>query len=411
MTVTDSSSTKYANLLDNFLKYVKINTRSDINSKQVPTTPGQTVLLQELEQQLLQHNLKNVHFSDGSFLFATLPANTSAKLPTIGLIAHVDTADFNAENIQPQIHHHYNGKNISLNSEYQLNPDEFPHLKNYLGDTLITTSGDTLLGADDKAGIAEIIAAVDYLKQHDELKHGDVKIAFGPDEEIGKGADKFNVADFSADFAYTLDVGAVGEINAETFNAAAAEVTISGTSVHPSTAKGLMVSAIELANQFHNQVPAKEKPEFTDKRSGFYFVTDWNATPDFAKLTYIIRDFDKGKFNAKKQLLQSIAEKLNQKYGKNRVSIKFTDQYYNMADILVDYPQVVDLAKAAIEAENINPQIIPFRGGTDGSKITFKGLPTPNITNGGENAHGRFEFVSLQAMEKVTDILIRIVSQ
>ena len=366
---------KHPNLLNDFLSYVKINTRSDASKTETPTTSGQTVLLEKLANQLKRKNLENVHFSDGSFVFGTIPANVKAQLPVIGLIAHVDTADFNASNVQPQVHRNYDGHNLKLNKTTILSPNDFPHLKNYIGDTLITTDGTTLLGADDKSGIAEIMALIDYLNLHPELKHSEIKIAFGPDEEIGKGADAFNVEDFGADLAYTLDTGAVGEINAETFNAAEAKVRIQGTSVHPSTAKGLMVSAITLANEFENQIPARERPEFTEGREGFYFATNWQATPDYAAIDYIIRDFDKSEFKHKK-------------------------------DVFIE---IVNHAKVAIQEAGISPTIIPFRGGTDGSKITFKGLPTPNLTNGSENAHGQYEFASLEAMEKVTDILINLV--
>ncbi|WP_429970266.1 peptidase T [Fructilactobacillus sp. Tb1] len=398
--------TKYPSLLSNFLDYVKINTRSDANKTATPTTPGQTILLKKLAEQLKSKQLKDVHFSDGSFVFGTIPANTDSDL-TIGLIAHVDTADFNSDNVNPQVHPNYAGNDIQLNSEFILSPNDFPHLKNYLGNTLITTDGTTLLGADDKAGIAEIIALIDYLNEHPEIKHCEIKVAFGPDEEIGKGADAFNVTDFGADIAYTLDTGAVGEINAETFNAAEAIVTIKGTSVHPSTAKGLMVSAITLANEFENQVPSHERPEFTEDREGFYFTTDWHATPDKAEIGYILRDFDKAEFMAKKQKFIEIAKSLNVKYGDGRVKVNFKDQYFNMAELIDD--SVVQRAKSAIEQADIKPRIVPFRGGTDGSKITFKGLPTPNLTNGSENAHGQYEFASLESMEQTTDILLNLV--
>ena len=398
---------KHPNLLNDFLSYVKINTRSDASKTETPTTSGQTVLLEKLANQLKRKNLENVHFSDGSFVFGTIPANVKAQLPVIGLIAHVDTADFNASNVQPQVHRNYDGHNLKLNKTTILSPNDFPHLKNYIGDTLITTDGTTLLGADDKSGIAEIMALIDYLNLHPELKHSEIKIAFGPDEEIGKGADAFNVEDFGADLAYTLDIGAVGEINAETFNAAEAKVRIQGTSVHPSTAKGLMVSAITLANEFENQIPARERPEFTEGREGFYFATNWQATPDYAAIDYIIRDFDKSEFKHKKDVFIEIAKQINQKYHANRVAVTFKDQYFNMAELIS--PEIVNHAKVAIQEAGISPTIIPFRGGTDGSKITFKGLPTPNLTNGSENAHGQYEFASLEAMEKVTDILINLV--
>lgn len=398
---------KHPNLLNDFLSYVKINTRSDASKTETPTTSGQTVLLEKLANQLKRKNLENVHFSDGSFVFGTIPANVQEQLPVIGLIAHVDTADFNASNVQPQVHRNYDGHNLKLNETTILSPNDFPHLKNYIGDTLITTDGTTLLGADDKSGIAEIMALIDYLNLHPELKHGEIKIAFGPDEEIGKGADAFNVEDFGADLAYTLDTGAVGEINAETFNAAEAQVRIQGTSVHPSTAKGLMVSAITLANEFENQIPARERPEFTEGREGFYFATNWQATPDCAAVDYIIRDFDKSEFKHKKDVFIEIAKQINQKYHANRVTVNFKDQYFNMAELIS--PEIVNQAKVAIQKAGISPTIIPFRGGTDGSKITFKGLPTPNLTNGSENAHGQYEFASLEAMEKVTDILINLV--
>ncbi|MCF6514598.1 peptidase T [Lactobacillus sp. S2-2] len=403
---------KYNNLLNNFLELVKINLRSDFKSISIPTTVGQTRILKLLYKKLKDLNLSNVHFSDGSFLFAKLENNLDINnVSKVGFIAHVDTADFNAENVCPQIHEKYQGNKITLNQneEIVLDPKEFPNLLNYKNHTLITTDGNTLLGADDKSGIAEILSMLEYFKDNKNIKHGDIMIAFGPDEEIGRGADKFNVKDFGADYAYTLDVGPVGHIQYETFNAAEAKININGSSVHPSSAKGLLVSAIQLGIDFHNKIPSKDRPDLTSGREGFFFLTDFNANIDSANLSYIIRDFDENNFLDRKEKIKSVAKELNEKYGAKRVDIIIKDQYYNMAPIIKKDLSVVEFLEEACKSENVSPIIEPFRGGTDGSKITLKGLPTPNLTNGGENAHGKFEFTSIEAMEKVTDILIKCV--
>lgn len=403
---------KYNNLINNFLELVKINSRSDFKSTSTPTTIGQTKILNLLYKKLLDLNLSNVHFSDGSFLFAKLENNLDTdNISKVGFIAHVDTADFNAENVCPQIHENYQGNKIILNKSKGiiLDPADFPNLNNYKNHTLITTDGNTLLGADDKSGIAEILSMLEYFNDNPNIKHGDIMIAFGPDEEIGRGADKFNVKDFGADYAYTLDVGPVGHIQYETFNAAEAKINIHGSSVHPSSAKGLLVSAIQLGIDFHNKLPSKDRPDLTSGREGFFFLTDFNSDIDSANLSYIIRDFDEKNFNARKEKIKSISEELNDKYQSKRVEVVIKDQYYNMAQIIKKDLRIVEFLETAIKKEKINPVIEPFRGGTDGSKITYKGLNTPNLTNGGENAHGKFEFTSIESMEKVTDILIRCV--
>jgi len=323
----------------------------------------------------------------------------------------MDTADFNSENINPQVHEHYDGGDIVLNDNENiiLSPSEFPQLKNYVGQTLITTDGTTLLGSDDKSGITEIISAVEYLINNPEVKHGKVRLGFGPDEEIGVGADCFNVEQFSADFAYTVDGGPVGELQYESFNAASAHVSIQGKNVHPGTAKDKMINAITLAVEFDQDIPDDEVPEKTEGREGFYHVMGINGTVEEASIDYIIRDHDRGKFETRKEHVLSIASKLNKKYGENRVKVDLHDQYYNMREVIEKDMRSVELANEAMKNLNIDPINQPIRGGTDGSKISFMGLPTPNLFAGGENFHGRYEFVALESMEKATDVIVEII--
>ena len=323
----------------------------------------------------------------------------------------MDTADFNAEGINPQIIDNYDGKDIILNKEQNivLKVEEFPNLKNYISKTLITTDGTTLLGADDKSGIVEIIEAVKYLKEHPEIKHGDIKMAFGPDEEIGRGADYFDVKEFAADYAYTLDGGPVGELEYESFNAAQATFKIKGISVHPGTAKGKMINASLIASEIINSFPADEVPEKTEGYEGFYFLEKINANCEDAKLSYILRDHDREKFNEKKKFAENVAKKINEKYKRELVTVEIKDQYYNMGEIIKNHMEVVEIAKKAMENLEIKPIIKPIRGGTDGSKISFMGLPTPNIFAGGENFHGKYEFVALESMILATDVIVEIV--
>ena len=402
---------KYDGLLSRFLKYVKTETRSNPASTTVPSDPKETAFLNELAKELEQIGLENVHINkQSSYLMATIPSNIDYKVPTIGLISHVDTADFNAHNVNPQIIADYDGQSaIKLgDGEYQLDPVVFPSLKKYTGNTLITTDGTTLLGADDKSGVAEIVTMADYLMKHPEIKHGEIKIGLGPDEEIGTGADHFDVDDFGADFAYTVDGGPLGELEYETFNAAQAEIEIKGNDVHTGVAKGTMVNAIQVAIDLHDSLPTHERAERTDGRQGFFHLYKFDGTVDHASMVYLIRDHDKQTFIERKHLLERIVAGLNDELGEERVTMKLYDQYYNLKDALKGHMDVVKIAKQAMEDLGIKPDIYPVRGGTDGSTISYMGLPTPNLFAGGENMHSRFEYVSLQTMEQALDTLLEI---
>lgn len=399
-------------LVDRFIRYVKKETRSDEASTTVPSTPSQTEFLKDLVEELVALGYQDVRLNPkNSFVTATIPATTTKEVPVVGFIAHVDTADFEARNVQPQFHENYDGEAIVLDKEgkFVLSPKDFPNLKNYVGKTLITTDGTTLLGADDKAGVSEIVTAGAYLLAHPEIEHGKIRVAFGPDEEIGRGADLFDVEEFGCDFAYTMDGGPVGELEYESFNAAQAEITIQGKNVHPGTAKDTMVNALEIARQFQNALPEFEVPEHTSGREGFYHLMYANGVVEEAKLVYIIRDHDRTLFEAKKAYLQLVADRLNASLDSNRISIDMKDQYYNMAEIIEKDFRAVEVAQKAMENLSITPIIEPIRGGTDGSKISFMGLPTPNIFAGGENFHGRYEFVAVESMEKARDVIIEIV--
>ena len=398
-------------LIDRFIRYVKKETRSDEASTTVPSTPSQTEFLKDLVEELVELGYQDVRLNPkNSFVTATIPATTTKEVPVVGFIAHVDTADFEARNVQPQFHENYDGEAIVLDKEgkFVLSPKDFPNLKNYVGKTLITTDGTTLLGADDKAGVSEIVTAGAYLLAHPEIEHGKIRVAFGPDEEIGRGADLFDVEEFGCNFAYTMDGGPVGELEYESFNAAQAEITIQGKNVHPGTAKDTMVNALEIARQFQNALPEFEVPEHTSGREGFYHLMYANGVVEEAKLVYIIRDHDRKLFEAKKAYLQLVADRLNASLDSNRISIDMKDQYYNMAEIIEKDFRAVEVAQKAMENLSITPIIEPIRGGTDGSKISFMGLPTPNIFAGGENFHGRYEFVAVESMEKARDVIIEI---
>lgn len=403
---------KYPTLLERFLTYVKVNTRSDETSTTTPSTPSQVefaknVLLPEMERVGLQ----NVYYLPNGFAIGTLPANDPSLTRKIGFISHMDTADFNAENISPQVIENYDGGTIALgDSGYSLDPADFANLHNYKGQTLITTDGTTLLGADDKSGIAEIMTAIEYLTAHPEIKHCEIRVGFGPDEEIGVGADKFDAEDFNVDFAYTVDGGPLGELQYETFSAAGAEITFKGRNVHPGTAKNQMVNALQLAIDFHNQLPEEDRPEKTDGYQGFYHLMNVDGTVEETHASYIIRDFETENFEARKAKMEEIASKMNQELGAERVLLTLKDQYYNMKQVIEKDMTPVNLAKEVMEDLGITPIIEPIRGGTDGSKISFMGIPTPNLFAGGENMHGRFEYVSLQTMERAVDTIIGIVS-
>jgi tripeptide aminopeptidase len=403
----------YENLLPRFLRYVKTETRSDATSNTTPSTQTQVAFAQVLKKELEELGLEEVRYNEtNGFVLGTLPSNVSHEVPAIGFIAHMDTADFNAVNVDPQIIEKYDGEstiNLDKEGKYTLNIKDFPNLKQYKGETLITTDGSTLLGADDKSGIAEIMTAMEILIKNPEIKHGQINVAFGPDEEIGVGADKFDVADFPVDFAYTMDGGPVGELQYETFNAAQAEITIQGKNVHPGTAKDTMINALQIAIDFQNLLPADEVPEKTDGSEGFFHLMQLSGSVEEAKMAYIIRDHDRDRFEARKEELLAIQSKLNAQFDEERISIHLYDQYYNMKEIIEKDMRIIELAKTAMETLNIQPVIEPVRGGTDGSKISYMGIPTPNIFAGGENMHGRYEFVSLQSMIKATDVIVKIV--
>ena len=403
---------KYPNLLERFLTYVKVNTRSDETSTTTPSTQSQVdfannILIPEMKRV----GLENVYYLPNGFAIGTLPANDPSFTRKIGFISHMDTADFNAENIQPQVIENYDGGVIPLGqSGFNLDPAVFASLHKYKGQTLITTDGTTLLGADDKSGIAEIMTAIEYLSAHPEIKHGEIRVGFGPDEEIGIGADKFDAEDFDVDFAYTVDGGPLGELQYETFSAAGAELTFQGRNVHPGTAKDQMVNALQLAIDFHNQLPEADRPEKTEGYQGFYHLMNLTGTVEEAHASYIVRDFETEAFENRKAAMRTIAEKMNQELGSERVILTLKDQYYNMKQVIEKDMTPIHIAKAVMESLDIQPVIEPIRGGTDGSKISFMGIPTPNLFAGGENMHGRFEYVSLETMERAVDTIIGIVS-
>ncbi|TGE72369.1 peptidase T [Weissella confusa] len=400
----------YPNLVDRFIRYVKVNTRSNEGSTTVPSDPKEVAFLADLAEELKSLGLENVRTMADGYVFAELASNIDADVPAVGFISHVDTADFNAEGVSPQFVENYDGESdIKLNDDYTLSPADFPSLKKYKGHTLITTDGTTLLGADDKSGVAEIISAAEYLIAHPEVKHGKVVFGFGPDEEIGIGADNFHVKEFGADFAYTVDGGPLGELEWETFSAAAANIKIQGRNVHPGSAKDTMVNALQVAMDLHAALPAGDRPELTEGRQGFFHILKLNGTPEEAEMSYIIRDHDRIIFEERKQALRDIVEKMNGELGVERIKLDMYDQYYNMGEVLKDDMTSVDLAEAAMKALDIEPVIEPVRGGTDGSKITFLGLPTPNLFAGGENMHGRFEYVSTTVMHQAVDTILKIV--
>lgn len=403
----------YSNLLDRFLTYVKINTRSNPDSTTTPTTQSQVdFALNILKPEMEAIGLQDVHYlPSNGYLIGTLPATTDKITRKIGFISHIDTADFNAEGINPQVVE-YTGGEITLGtSGFALKPEEFPNLNNYPGQTLITTDGTTLLGSDDKSGVAEIMTAMEYLATHPEIEHGEIRVGFGPDEEIGIGANKFDVNDFNVDFAYTVDGGPLGELQYETFSAAGLEIDFIGRNVHPGTAKNQMINALQMAIDFHNQLPEADRPEVTDGYEGFYHLQSIEGSVDEAHASYIIRDFEDESFENRKAFIRQIADKMNSAFGEERVKINLYDQYYNMKKVIEKDMTPIELAKGVMEELDIKPVIEPIRGGTDGSKISFMGIPTPNLFAGGENMHGRFEFVSLQTMEKAVDVILGIVQK
>lgn len=398
-------------MIKRFTTYVKIDTQSNEDSQTCPSTPEQWDLLNLLVDELKEIGMEEVTIDENGYVFATLPANTNKQVPTIGFLAHVDTAtDFTGKNVKPQIVENYDGGDVILNKELGivLSPEAFPSLKNYKGQTLITTDGTTLLGADDKAGVAEIMTAMNYLIQHPEIKHGKVRVAFTPDEEIGRGPHKFDVNRFGAKYAYTMDGGPLGELQYESFNAAAAKITIKGNNIHPGSAKGKMVNSIKIGMELNQQLPVREAPEYTEGYEGFYHLLSFHGDVEKTELYYIIRDHDRQKFEAKKENLVKIVDQLRQKYGEDTIGLKLEDQYYNMREKIEPVKEVFENAKEAMERLDITPVIEPIRGGTDGSQLSYMGLPTPNIFAGGENMHGKYEFVSVETMMKATEVIVEI---
>jgi len=399
-------------LIQRFTSYVKVDTQSNEESQTVPSTPGQLTLLHQLVEELKAIGMEDVSIDENGYVMATLPANTDKAVPTIGFLAHVDTAtDFTGKNVNPQIVENYDGQDIVLNEALNivLSPKDFPNLKNYIGQTLITTDGTTLLGADDKAGVTEIMTAMNYFIQHPEIKHGKVRVALTPDEEIGRGPHHFDVQAFDAKFAYTVDGGPLGELEYESFNAAAAKITFKGNNIHPGSAKGKMINSAKIAMAFNDRLPADEVPEKTEGYEGFYHLISINGDVEQTKLYYIIRDFDRENFNARKETIQKLVAEFQAQYGEDNVILELKDQYYNMREKIEPVKEIVDIASQAMRNLDIEPKITPIRGGTDGSQLSFMGLPTPNIFAGGENMHGKYEYVSVETMEKATRVIIEII--
>ncbi|MEC3608171.1 peptidase T [Bacillus glycinifermentans] len=398
-------------LIERLITYAKVDTQSNENSETCPSTPGQLTLANMLVEELKQIGMEDVTIDENGYVMATLPANTEKQVPTIGFLAHVDTAtDFTGKNVNPQIVEQYDGKDIVLNEALGvvLSPKEFPELADYKGQTLITTDGTTLLGADNKAGIAEIMTAMEYLISHPEIKHGKIRVAFTPDEEIGRGPHKFDVAAFNASFAYTVDGGPLGELQYESFNAAAAKITCKGTNVHPGTAKGKMVNAAKIAMKFNAGLPEAEAPEYTEGYEGFYHLLSINGDVSETKLHYIIRDFDKDRFNERKAAVEKVADELRAQYGKDSIIVDMNDQYYNMREKIEPVKEIVDIAYQAMKNLDIEPVVKPIRGGTDGSQLSYMGLPCPNIFTGGENFHGKYEYISADHMVKAVNVVVEI---
>lgn len=399
-------------VFERFLKYIKIDTQSNEESQECPSTKKQFDLAKVLFEELKAMGLKDVSLDDNCYIMATLPANTNKKIPIIGFIAHMDTSpDMSGANVNPQILKNYDGKDIILNKEKKivLNIKEFPELLEYKGQTLITTDGTTLLGADDKAGIAEIMTAVKYLIDHPEITHGTIKIGFTPDEEIGRGVDKFDVKKFNAEFAYTMDGGGIGELEYENFNAAHAKVIFNGRNIHPGYAKDKMINAMILAMEFNAMLPVNERPEFTQDYEGFYHLIKMDGTVENASIQYIIRDHDRATFEAKKVFIKQTVDYMNKKYRENTVVLELKDQYFNMREQVEKVFHVVETAKKAMEEVGVVPKVVPIRGGTDGARLSYMGLPCPNIFAGGHNFHGKMEYVPVESMAKAVEVILKVI--
>lgn len=398
-------------VIERFLKYVTFDTQSDESAGVTPSTPKQMVFAQYLKTELEELGLKDISLDENGYLFATLPSNVDHEVPVVGFIAHMDTSpDMSGENVKPRIVEKYDGKDIPLCAEENiiLSPANFPELLDHVGEDLIVTDGHTLLGADDKAGIAEIVGAVAYLIAHPEIKHGDIRIGFNPDEEIGLGAHKFDVEKFGAKWAYTMDGGEVGELEFENFNAAAAKIRVKGRNVHPGYAKNKMINSLLVANEYASLLPADETPGTTEGYEGFYHLIGMEGEVENTVLSYIVRDHDREKFEARKQALLNYAAQLNEKYGEGTVTVELKDQYYNMRQQVEPLMHIIDIAFAAMQEAGVTPKVKAIRGGTDGAQLSFKGLPCPNIFAGGLNFHGRYEFVPVQSIEKAMNVVVKI---
>ncbi len=396
-------------ITERFLNYTKFDTQSSEDSDSVPSTPKQLIFADYLKKELESEGFEDVELDEKGYLYATLPSNMKDKVPTIGFISHYDTSpDCSGADIKPQIVRNYNGGEITLSEGIVSSPQKFPELLHHIGEDLIVTDGHTLLGADDKAGIAEIVQAMCYLRDHKEIRHGDIRIAFNPDEEIGMGAHHFDVEKFDCEWAYTMDGGDVGELEFENFNAASAKIRIKGVSVHPGYAKGKMVNANALAAEFAHMLPDDETPETTEGYQGFYHLLNIQSNIEEAKLSYIIRDHDREKFEDRKRFMTRCADRMNEKYGEGTVLCEVKDQYYNMKEKIDPQMHVIDLVLHAMQACEVAPKVRPIRGGTDGAQLSFKGLPCPNIFAGGVNFHGPYEFVSIQSMEKAMQVIVKI---
>ncbi len=400
---------KTMNITERFLNYTKFDTQSNEDSTSVPSTEKQLVFANYLKEELVREGLTDVEMDDKGYVYATLKGNTKKHVPTIGFISHYDTSpDCSGKDVKARIVENYQGGDIELSPGIVSSPTKFPELNSHVGEDLIVTDGHTLLGADDKAGIAEIMQAMCYLRDHDEIKHGDIRVGFNPDEEIGMGAHHFDVEKFGCQWAYTMDGGDLGELEFENFNAAGAKVVIKGVSVHTGYAKGKMINANRLACEFNSLIPETDIPETTEGYQGFYHLISMETRTEEAKMSYIIRDHDREKFEDRKQFFLDIANKMNAKYGEGTVSVKLNDQYYNMKEKIDDNMHVIDIVLRAMQETGVRPKVEPIRGGTDGAQLSFKGLPCPNIFAGGVNFHGPYEFVSIQVMQKAVDVIVKI---
>jgi len=402
------------NITDRFLKYVSFTTTSDENTHMTPSTPGQMIFAKYLVEELKSIGLQEVDLDKNGYIMATLPANVDKSLPTIGFVSHMDTSpDMTAKHVKPRVVYNYDGNNILLNEEQQIIFDtaKYPEIVQYKGQDIIVTDGTTLLGADDKAGLAEIVTAMEYLVAHPEIKHGKIRVGFTPDEEIGQGADHFDVPKFGADWAYTMDGGEIGELEFENFNAASAKVTFKGTNVHPGYARHKMLNSMRVAQQFAGMLPRHETPEHTEGYEGFFHLTNMEGSVEKSSLSYIIRDHDRDRFERRKKEFTHLVNKINAEFGENTATLELRDQYYNMREKIEPVMHIIDLAFEAMTEVGVTPNVRPIRGGTDGSRLSYEGLPCPNIFAGGHNFHGRFEFVPVQSMEKAMQVIIKIVEK